>query len=134
MQKAFALTTFDPFQLAQCGTHVVEGEQVLAVAPEIAGGGVVLVEPQPVRAEVHIAEHLGMEEARDVRAGRHPETGNQLFGDGGPAHDGASFEHPDPQARVGEVVRGDQSVVPRPYDDGVCLGCHAVSVQAATGS
>ena len=77
---------------------------------------------QPVRAEVEGAQHRGREAQRVLRAEQVVEIAGRgdLGRPYGPAGRAGRLQHDDVPARVGQLVRGDEAVVPGPDDH--CVG------------
>ena len=76
-------------------------------------------EAQPVELETQIANDFRGEHAHGVARRGVAKTGVKFFRHGRAADDGAAFQHPHGQARLGQVAGTDQTVVATADDDDV---------------
>ena len=96
-------------------------QQVTSIRKRYEAGRVRDVDPEPLLLHTEIAHDLRHEEAAGIGGAGYPETGDDLLGHAGTAHDWPSFENGDLEACPGEIPGRDQPVVPAAYDDGVDL-------------
>ena len=84
-----------------------------------ATSGVIML--QPVLLQLHVADDVGTQRSGGVRQRGAAEAGMKFFGDGGAAGLRAALEHQRLVSGLGQIERGDQSVVAAADDDDVAL-------------
>src|SRR5439155_2097490 len=94
-------------------------EQEPPVREGLEEGRIVDVLLQAERWEIEVGLDFGPQEAACVGERRGAEPGMDFLRDARAAHDGATFEDQDLEARLREVRGGDESVVTAPDDDRV---------------
>src|SRR5436309_1286112 len=94
-------------------------EQEPTVREGLEEGRIVDVLLQAERWEIEVDLDFGPQEAACIRERRGAEPGMNFLRDARAAHDGATFEDQDPEARLREVRGGDEPVVTAPDDDRV---------------
>ncbi len=92
------------------------GEEVERVA---IGDGAVAVTRQ-----VEFADHLRPQQAHGVGRDGVAIARMEFLGDGGTAHDRPPLDHERAEARLAEIGRGREPVMPGPDDDGLPDFCH----------
>src|SRR3989442_6357492 len=75
--------------------------------------------PQPELRELEVLDDRRAEQSRDIRGGADLESRGDLVRYASASETVRSFDDDDSWPRLGEVVRRDEAVVPRAYDDEV---------------
>jgi len=113
--------------------------QAATVGIQLQRVGVEWQHVEPVPPHLQLVDHLGLQQVADVRAGRHPETGEQLLGRGGPTDEAAAFEDQHVEAGAAEITGADQRVVPAADDHHIVVShasatrcCHLLGWTGST--